>query len=389
MFRIGQEEIDAVTRVIKSGDLFKANGGAQEVWSFEKEFSEKLGSRHAILMTSGKAALISALIGMGIGPGDEVLVPAYTYVATAIAVTAVGAIPVVCNIDESLTLDPEDFERKITENTKAVIPVHIMGFPCNMEKICQIAKKHNIFVLEDACQSDGGSFKGKRLGTHGDAGAFSFNYFKIITAGEGGALVTNNRELFERALIYHDSSAIAYFGNQLENVEATQFCGSEFRVSEFTGAIMREQLKRLDPMLKDLRKNKKYLTERLSEKYSFIPSNDIEGDCALALPFVFETETESVAFRDFLAKHGYPTTRPIENDRHVYVTWKPIMEKRGAVHPAFDPFKMEANKNLRMDYSPEMCKKSLEILKKVTYLELNPNLSKEYMDGLAEKVLNR
>ncbi len=389
MFRIGQEEIDAVTRVIKSRDLFKANGGAQEVWSFEKEFSEKLGAKHSILMSSGKAALISALIGMGIGPGDEVIVPAYTYVATAIAVTSVGAIPVVCDVDESLTLDPAAFESKITENTKAVIPVHIMGFPCNMEKICEIAKKHSVFVLEDACQADGGSFMGKRLGTHGDAGAFSFNFFKIITAGEGGALVTNNREIFEKALIYHDSSAIAYFGNQLENVESTQFCGSEFRVSEFTGAIMREQLKRLDGMLADLRKNKKYLMDALSEEYKFIPSNDINGDCALALPLVFDTAEESVEMRDFLAKNGYPTTRPIENDRHVYVTWKPIMEKRGAVHPAFDPFKMQANKNLRMDYTPDMCKNSLEILSKVTYIDLNPDLSKEYLDKLIDLLINK
>ncbi len=389
MFRIGQEEINAVTRVIESRDLFKANGGAQEVRHFQTEFSEKLEVEHTILMTSGKAALICALIGMGIGPGDEVIVPAYTYVATAIAVTAVGAIPVVCEVDESLTLDPEDFENKITENTKAVIPVHIMGFPCNMEKICEIAKRHNVFVLEDACQSDGGSFKGKRLGTHGDAGAFSFNYFKIITAGEGGAMVTDNRTIFERALIYHDSSAIAYFGNQLENVEATQFCGSEFRVSEFTGAIMREQLKRLDSILEDLRKNKKYLMDRLSSKYRFIASNDIEGDCALALPFVFETAEESVDFRNFLAENSYPNTRPIENDRHIYTTWKPIMEKRGAIHPAFDPFKMEANKNLRMDYSQDMCQKSLDIISKVTYLEINPDWQTDQLDALIEKLMQK
>ncbi len=389
MFRIGQEEIDALTRVINSRDLFKANGGNQEVWSFEKEFSQKMGTEHTVLMTSGKAALISALIGMGIGPGDEVIVPAYTYVATAIAVTCVGAIPVVCEVDESLTLDPNDFESKISPNTKAVIPVHIMGFPCNMAKICEIAKKHNIFVLEDACQADGGSFNGKRLGTIGDAGAFSFNYFKIITAGEGGAMVTDNREIFERALIYHDSSAIAYFGNQLKNVEATQFCGSEFRVSEFTGAIMREQLKRLDPILADLRRIKKYLIEKLSAKYNFILSNDIDGDCALALPFVFETEEESVEFRDFLAQAGCGTTRPIENDRHVYVTWKPIMEKRGAFHPAFDPFKMEANKSLRMNYSPDMCQRSLDILSKVTYLELSPDLTEEWLDRLVDKLMNK
>ena len=119
---------------------------------------------------------------LGIGKGDEVIVPAYTYIATAIAVLAVGAIPIIADIDETLTLSPKDFERKITERTKAVIPVHIVGFPCNMDEIMRIAKEHNIMVLEDSCQSDGGSYKGKRLGSIGDAGALSFNYFKIITA---------------------------------------------------------------------------------------------------------------------------------------------------------------------------------------------------------------
>ena len=193
MYRIGNEEIEAVARVIRSGALFKINNGAQEVRHFEDELCEKFGATNAICMTSGKAALISALIGMGVGPGDEVIVPAYTYIATAIAVTATGAIPVIADCDETLTIDPEDIERKISSHTKAIIPVHIQGFPSAMDRIMEIAKKHGIFVLEDACQSDGGSFGGKRLGTIGDAGAYSFNFFKIITSGEGGTLVTNNR----------------------------------------------------------------------------------------------------------------------------------------------------------------------------------------------------
>ncbi len=387
MYRIGQEEIDAVKRVIESGELFKINGGAQEVKHFEEEFCKKLDVDYSILMTSGKAALISALIGMGIGPGDEVIVPAYTYIATAIAVTAVGAIPVVCEVDDTLTLDPDDFEDKIGENTKAVIPVHILGLPCNMERICEIAKKHNIFVLEDACQADGGSFKGKHLGTIGDAGAFSFNYFKIITAGEGGALATNNRQIFERALIHHDSSAIAYFGDQLGDVKEDTFCGTEFRVSEFTGAIMREQLKRLDSILDDLRKNKAYLMEKLGEKYKFIPSNDIEGDCGTHMPFQFNTAEEALNFQERARKIGLGCMRPIDADRHVYIYWKAIMEKRGAVHPAFDPFKMEANKNLRMNYTHDMCPKSLDYLSKVIYIDINPAWDNEKLDEIVKELL--
>ncbi len=388
MYRIGQEEIDAMTRVIQSRGLFKTDSAAKEVFHFQEELSEKFGNAYTILMTSGKAALISALVGMGIGPGDEVIVPAYTYIATAIAVTAVGAIPVIAEIDDSLTLDPADFEAKITKYTKAVIPVHIQGFPSKMDAICEIAKKHNLYVLEDACQADGGSFGGKYLGTIGDAGALSFNYYKIITAGEGGALLTDNRTIFERGLIYHDSSAIAYFGNQLDDVLAEQFCGTEYRVSEFTGAILREQLKRMDGLLADLRKNKAYLAEKLSAKYAFAPSNDIAGDCGTTLPICFTTEEATLAFCQKAAEQGIGLTRPYDTGKHVYTNWTPIMNKKGALHPAMDPFKMEANRDLNHNYTMDMCAKSLEILKRNAYLAINPEWTTADMDAIADKLLN-
>lgn len=387
MYRIGQEEIEAITRVINSRDLFKINGGNCEVMHFEQELCAKIGVENAILMTSGKAALISALIAMGVGPGDEVIVPAYTYIATAIAVTAVGAIPVIAEVDDSLTLDPDDFEAKISKYTKAVIPVHILGFPCDMDRITEIAKKHNVLVLEDACQADGGSFRGKRFGTIGDAGAFSFNYFKIITAGEGGAMVTNNRDIFERALIYHDSSAVAYFGDQLNGIKAEPFCGTEFRVSEFTGAIMREQLKKLDPILADLRRNKAYIMDKLSAKYKFARSNDIEGDCATTIPVRFDTAEEALAFSKKATERGYFALRPIDSDRHVYITWKSIMEKRGAFNPAFDPFLMEANRDLNHNYSPDMCPKSLDHLSKVAYVSV-PDGGQDVLDAMVAALLD-
>ena len=382
MYRIGKEEIDAVARVITSGQLFKINGGTQEVRHFEEELCEKFGVSRAICMTSGKAALISALIGMGVGPGDEVIVPAYTYIATAIAVTATGAIPVIADCDETLTIDPEDIERKISKHTKAIIPVHIQGFPSAMDKIMEIAKKHGIYVLEDACQSDGGSFGGKRLGTIGDAGAYSFNYFKIITAGEGGALVTDSREIYERALIYHDSSAIAYFGNQLESIEAEQFCGSEFRVSEITGAILREQLKKLDTILADLSRNYFYAKERLSSRYSFAPSHDEAGDCHTTLAFRFDTVDETLKFKAKADAAGFPATRPIDTGKHVYTNWTPIMEKRGAFNPAFDPFRMEANRDLAHNYTHDMCKKTLDLLSRTAYIAVNPNSGEEGLEKM-------
>lgn len=381
MYRIGQEEIDAVARVINSKNLFKINDGLRETAKCEQNMREIWGVRRALLVTSGKGALISALVGMGIGPGDEVIVPGYTYIATAIAVLATGAIPVIAEINETLTLDPKDFEAKITERTKAVIPVHIMGFPCNMDEIMRIAKEHNIMVLEDSCQSDGGSYKGKRLGTIGDAGALSFNFFKIITAGEGGAVLTNNDVLYERALIHQDSSAIAFFGDQLDGISEPQFCGSQFRTNEISAAILNAQFGRLEGILSDLRRNKKMLAELLAPYCRFAPSNDAEGDCGIALSIEFDTEEECIAFSQ---KAPDGTTRPRNTDRHIYCYWTPILRKRGAFHPLMDPFKMEANKDHVPDYNVDMCPKTLEHLAKNCYISINPDWSEEEIREKAE-----
>ena len=383
MYRIGKEEIDAVARAIYSKDFFKINGSGCEVLNFESEWKSYMNTDYALLMSSGFGALTSALIGLGIGPGDEVIVPGYTYIASALAVTAVGAIPVIADIDDTLTLDPAEFERKISKNTKAVIPVHIMGFPCDMDAICNIAKKHNVAVLEDACQSIGGKYKDKFLGTIGDAGAYSFNYYKVLTAGEGGALVTRSRELYERALIYHDASAVAFFGSQLDGITQPIFGGTEFRVSDITGAILREQLKKLPAIIDDLHKNKFALIDLLKNKSLVAPSHDSEGDCATTLVLRFESNEECQAFSDKCAADGLTVTMPINTGKHIYTNWTQIMEKRGALHPAMDPFKMEANKELQHNYTMDMCPKTLDLLARTAYIGIDPDWTKEQLEAVA------
>ena len=380
MYRIGKEEIEAITRVIESKQLFKVNKGNREVEHFQEEMQEKFDVKHALLMTSGHAALVSALVAMGVGPGDEVIVPAYTYIATAMAVLQVGAIPVIGEIDETLTLCPIDVEKKITKHTKVILPVHIQGLPSNMDALCAIAKKHGIKVLEDSCQADGGSYKGRRLGTIGDAGAYSFNFYKIMSAGEGGALVTSDSLLHQRALIYHDSSAVAFFGQQLDGTVPT-FCGTEFRTNEITGAILREQLKRVDGILTDLRRIKKTIMDALRGDYKFTPSNDPAGDCATALAFLFDTVEEAKAFEKADGVWGVGG-RPIDAAKHVYNNWMPVMEKRGALNPLMDPFKMEANKDIIPNYTHDMCKKSLDILSRTVLIGLNPDMTKEEVDKM-------
>lgn len=378
MYRIGQEEIAELTKVVQSRDLFKINGGVQESAQVERKLREILGTKHAVFMTSGQAALTCALVAMGIGPGDQVIVPAYTYISTAMAVVAAGAIPVIAEVDETLTLSPADFERKITTHTKAVIPVHIQGFPCDMDAITAIAERHGVLVLEDACQADGGSYHGKRLGTIGKAGALSFNYFKIVTCGEGGALLTEDTTLFERALIYHDSSAIAFFGDQLAGLSEEGFCGDEYRSNELCAAMLNVQLDRLDGILADLRRNKRYMADALGGLCRLAPSHDINGDCGTTLALRFDSEE---AARRFATADGVGGVLPIDTGRHIYTHWTPILEMRGALHPLMDPFKMEANRDILPHYRADMCPETLDLLARTVYIAVDPNADTAALDA--------
>ena len=389
MYRIGKEEIDAVARAINSKAFFKINNAGKEVLNFESEWKQTVGSDYALLMTSGFAAIASALIGLGIGPGDEVIVPGYTYIASALAVTSVGAIPVIADIDETLTIDVNEVEKKISSHTKAIIPVHIQGFPCNMDALCALAKKYNIAIVEDACQADGGEYHGKFLGAIGDVGAYSFNYFKIMTAGEGGALVTSNRRIYERALIYHDASAVAFFGDQLDGINEPLFGGTEYRISDITGAILREQLKKLPALMADLRKNRTALAKLVcGDKLTQAPSHDIEGDCGTTLALRFETAEACRAFEKNCKDNGLGITVPIDTGKHIYTEWTQIMERRGALHPAMDPFKMKENQGLQMDYTKDMCPKTLDYLARTAYIGINPDWTEEELNNVAKIILD-
>ena len=389
MYRIGKEEIDAVALAINSKAFFKINNAGKEVLNFESEWKQTVGSDYALLMTSGFAAIASALIGLGIGPGDEVIVPGYTYIASALAVTSVGAIPVIADIDETLTIDVNEVEKKISSHTKAIIPVHIQGFPCNMDALCAIAEKYNIAIVEDACQADGGEYHGKFLGAIGDVGAYSFNYFKIMTAGEGGALVTSNRRIYERALIYHDASAVAFFGDQLDGINEPLFGGTEYRISDITGAILREQLKKLPALMADLRKNRTALSKLVcGDKLTQAPSHDIEGDCGTTLALRFETSEACRAFEKNCKDNGLGITVPIDTGKHIYTEWTQIMERRGALHPAMDPFKMKENQGLQMDYTKDMCPKTLDYLARTAYIGINPDWTEEELNNVAKIILD-
>ncbi len=371
MYRIGKEEMEAAARVIRSTDLFRINTAAREVDHFEEELAQKTGTQHALCVTSGTAALICALAALEIGPGDEVIVPGYTFMATATAVLAVGAIPVIAEVDSSLTIDPVDIEKKITPYTKGIIPVHLDGFPCDMDRIMEIAKKHDLRVLEDACQADGGSYKGKRLGSIGEMGAFSFNYYKIITAGEGGAVITNSKNLYQRALVYHDGGS--EFRPFAQGLEFPIFLGSQFRSNEISGAILREQLKKLDTILNDLRRVKKTVMEGIADSIQFIRSNDIEGDCGTHIGLLFDNEETARKFTANCKSNEYNRLLPIDSNKHVFSNWTPILEKRFGHTPAMNPFLMSRNQGRHAYYAKDMCPDTLALLKRSVLISVNPD----------------
>ena len=187
----------ATVRVLGRGELGRyAAAGASEVTRLEGELRDVIGVRHALAVNSGTSALVAALVGAGVGPGDEVLVPAFTWVSTAAAPLAVGAVPVLVEVDASLTMDPADLARKITPQSRAVIPVHMQNLVCDMDPIMSLAATHELTVIEDACQAVGQRYRGRRVGSIGHAGCFSFNQYKNIRCGEGGALLTDDDGAF-------------------------------------------------------------------------------------------------------------------------------------------------------------------------------------------------
>jgi dTDP-4-amino-4,6-dideoxygalactose transaminase len=374
MHILGEEEVDAVRRVIESRRLYRYHEEhASESTAFEREWSEKIRCQHTIIMSSGTAALICGLVGMGIGPGDEVIVPAYTFMATPLAVLAVGAVPVIAEINETLTIDMKDAERKITSATKAIIPVHMCGFHCDMDAVMRVASAHGLMVLEDACQAAGGSYKGTRLGAIGDAGAFSFNEFKIITCGEGGALVTSNRKIHEQAMIYHDGGC-ALWDHDLD-LKVPLFAGVNLRIHEISSAILRVQLARLETILTSLRKEKLALKEHLAGEKAFVfnPIFDAEGDCATNLALLFETADSARSFFEKLKESRIKVRAPLNSGRHVYVNWEPILEQRGANHPGRDPFRHSG----KFKYTADMCPRTLDILGRTILIETSATRTEE------------
>ncbi|NLF32666.1 MAG: DegT/DnrJ/EryC1/StrS family aminotransferase [Planctomycetes bacterium] len=364
MLEVGQKEIDAVAKVIRSGQMFRYHAGGQ-CERFEQRYAEMLGVRHVCMTSSGTTALTAAMVGLEIGPGDEVIVPSHTYMATAVAVLAAGAIPVLCDIDESITLDPAALAKAIGPRTRAVVPVHMWGVGCDMRAIRRVAKKHNLLIVEDACQAVGGDYRGKPLGTLGDAGAFSFNYFKNMTCGEGGAVATNSKAVMNRVRTMIDCCNAYWTGRK---ADVQPFVSNGSRASEIEGALLNVQLDRIGGLVSRLRKQKQRIAAAsVKAGLTLTPVHNPEGECATQISYLFETPAQADRFAELAG--GTVTGK---TGRHTYTEWDAILARRGSHHPALDPFRLPANQKCRMEYGRDVCKASLDILARTVMIGLNP-----------------
>ncbi|WP_137929634.1 DegT/DnrJ/EryC1/StrS family aminotransferase [Mesorhizobium comanense] len=367
MYIVGQEEIDAVTEVMRSGKLFRYGEGSQcDV--FERRYAGYLGVDHFALSASGTFGLAAGLIGLGIGPGDEVLVPAHTYMATATAVLGVGAIPIIVDIDESLTIDPMAAEAAIGPHTRAIIPVHMWGAACDMDAIMALAEKHDLLVLEDACQGVGGGYESRKFGSIGHAGAFSFNYYKNMTSGEGGGIAINDPKVFERAKCAIDPCGF-YWNGRSDSV--LPFAGIGARASEISGAMLNAQLDRLDGMIETMRAEKKRILAGTAHlgNLGLRPNkmNSPDYDCATQVMYLLPSADAARRFADI-----FPSVIASKTGRHTYTQWDQIMTGEGAAHPALNPFDLPQNKECRKSYSKDMCARSLDVLDRTVMIATHP-----------------
>ena len=388
---IGKEEIKEVMDVLQTGVFarYAFDNERQGIWKvrdFEKAFAGYSGTQYALGVTSGSAALKIALTALDVGPGDEVICPAFTFMATYEAVLEVGAIPVMADIDDTLNLDPDDIPNKLTPRTKAVIPVHMCGAPARIDKIMKVAKKHKLLVLEDTAQALGASFKGKKLGSLGDMGIFSFDHYKTITTGEGGMVITNDLALYHRAEWYHDHGH-DHVSTVSRALDGRTILGFNYRMNEFQGAIGLAQLRKLDRVIAAQRKNKAVVKEALAGlpgiKFRGMP--DPEGDSATFLAFNLPKEEQTKAFQKALKAEGLDTVRFKDNFWHYVPNWEHFLAKSTAntkKQPFSDP------RNRKTTYSRKAIPHAEDLLGRTLIMGISVKMPAAKMKAIRKAIAN-
>jgi 8-amino-3,8-dideoxy-alpha-D-manno-octulosonate transaminase len=341
-------------------------------------------TRYALAVTSGTAALQTAMAALQVGPGDEVILPAWTWYSCYNAIVLAGALPVFVEVDDSLNLSPADVEAKITPATKVIMAVHILGSPCDMDRILAIAEARRIRVLEDCAQSLGARYKGRPVGSLGDIGIYSFQINKAITSGEGGALVTNDAVLFERASRFHDLGMLrAPHAARVGGARVGAFAGSQFRMSEFTGGVLLAQLSKLDTIVGAVRGAASRVREGIREiaGIRLRPSADVDGELGSHVFIAFETRGERDRFITAMAAENVPAHAPSGS---VILPIQPHIEHKVTVHPAWPSFTTGHGSSIR--YGRSCCPQTIALLDRTAGVMLDPTFTSADTDDIVAAI---
>lgn len=370
---IGEEEKRAVMEVLDHRSPFRYYGPdpAYKTAELEKMFAEVMGVKYALAVTSGTAALIVAMRALGIGPGDEVIVPAATFVGCAGAVASCQAVPIFCEVDEDVHIYPEAIERVITPRTKAISVVHWRGMAADMDPILALGERRGIPVIEDCAQSLGARYRGRYIGSMGTINAFSFQMNKVLSAGEGGMVTTNDADLHARAMACHDQGTVR--GN--DAVVLPAFVGENYRMTELSAAVMLEQMKKLDRLKSHVRKVGGHI-KRAAAEYPDVYVRcleDEERDVGVTVILVFKTGEAFEWVKKALRAEGVPIKHAY-GGKPVYMN-DVVLQKR-VWHNGPSPWHPKLYDG-KADYGPGLCPETEEVLTRVGEYQLSLDWTEE------------
>ncbi|MDO5116849.1 MAG: DegT/DnrJ/EryC1/StrS family aminotransferase [Synergistaceae bacterium] len=377
----GSEEIKAATDVIERKMIHRygshdIRGGIYRAEEFEAAAREISGAKYALALSSGTAALITALKGIGTEPGDEIITSPFTFIATVEAIVACGAIPILGDLDETLSLDPASAERLISPRTRAIMPVHMFGAATDMDKFTALGKKYSLPIIEDACEVVGGTYKGRALGGIGDVGAWSFDPNKTLTVGEAGMLFTNDRDIWFKMDCYHDHGHI-HSKEHDRGAEGKFGFGVNYRISEIQGALGTVALKKLPQALAALRAAKKKIVEA-GEAAGLTPRpmHDAEGDTASHVIFILPSAEAAKKFQKAAKEAGSGCGIISENTWHYAKHWKALEEMGGK----------EYFGGRTPSYAPETMTQAEGLLSRAVLFGLNIKMSGDEMEKMTAAI---
>lgn len=355
-----------------------------KVLQLEKEFAARMQRKHALAVTSGTAALQCVMAALEIGPGDEVIMPAWTWHSCFNAVVLAGGLPVCAEIDTSFNLDPNAIEKHITPHTKAILAVHLQGNPCDMDRILSIAKKHNLRVIEDCAQSVGASYKGRPVGSIGDIGIYSLQLNKTITAGEGGAVVTNDPALFERASRFHDLGGFRAPHQQVAGGQHLDWLfGANFRMNEFSGGVLLAQVRKLDTIVNAVRGHASRVYEGIRDlphlKLRLLP--DPKGEIGTGVFMDFGTKERCDRFLAAMKAENILAAKP---GGSVILPTLPHIIAKKTIHPNWPSFNTPRGKAIR--YGAETCPNTIDILGRFGGVLMDPKYTRRETDDIVAAI---